>query len=67
MFYFDGEKEKTMDKVNVCNKCQLEIINNRAESCIVCIKCGDCEFVFVQQLIIEICQVGEYVNILIKE
>ena len=32
-----------MDKVNVCNKCQLEIINNRAESCIVCIKCGDCE------------------------
>ena len=26
MFYFDGEKEKTMDKVNVCNKCQLERI-----------------------------------------
>ena len=31
MFYFDGEKEKTMDKVNFCNKCQLDRINNRAE------------------------------------
>ena len=28
MFYFDGEKEKTMDKVKFCNKCQLERINN---------------------------------------
>ena len=28
MFYFDGEKEKTIDKVNFCNKCQLERINN---------------------------------------
>ena len=65
MFYFDEEKEKTMDKVNFCNKCQLEKINNRAESCFVCIKFGDCEL--CQQLIIEICQVGEYVNILIKE
>ena len=26
MFYFDGEKEKTMDKLNFCNKCQLERI-----------------------------------------
>ena len=32
MFYFDGEKEKTMDKVNFCNKCQLDRINNRAEA-----------------------------------
>ena len=70
MFYFDGEKEKAskilMDKVNFCNKCQLERINNRAEGCFKCMKCGDCEF-FFQQLIIEICQVGEYVNIQIKE
>ena len=29
MFYFDEEKEKTMDKVIFCNKCQLEKINNR--------------------------------------
>ena len=43
MFYFDGGKEKTIDKVNFCNKYQLERINNRAESCFVCIKCGDCE------------------------
>ena len=46
MFYFDGEKEKTIDKVNFCNKCQLERINNRAEASNVCINCGDCEFVF---------------------
>ena len=46
MFYFDGEKEKTMDKVNFCNKCQLERINNRAEASYICINSGDCEFVF---------------------
>ena len=68
MFYFDGEKGKTMDKVNFCNKCQLERINNRSEGCFVCINCGDCEFVFFfLQLIIEICQMGEYVNSHIKE
>ena len=41
-----GEKRENypMDKVNFCNKCQLERINNRAESCFVYIKCGDCEF-----------------------
>ena len=44
MFYFDGEKEKTMDKVTFCNKCQLERINNRSEGCFVCMKCGNCEF-----------------------
>ena len=44
MFYFDGGKEKTMDKVNFCNKCQLERINNRSEGCFVCIKCCDCDF-----------------------
>ena len=38
MFYFDGEKEKTMDEVNFCNKCQLERKNNRAEASYVCIK-----------------------------
>ena len=43
IIYFDGEKEKTMDKVSVCNMCQLERINNRAESCFICIKYGDCE------------------------
>ena len=43
MFYFDWEKEETMDKVNFY-KCQFERINNRAESCFVCTKCGDCEF-----------------------
>ena len=46
MFYFDGEKDKTIDKVNFCNKCQLERINNRSEGCFVCINYGDCEFVF---------------------
>ena len=46
MFYFDGEKEKTMDKINFCDKCQLERINNRAEGCFVDINCGDCEFIF---------------------
>ena len=46
MFYFDEEKEKTIDKVNFWNKCQLEGINNRAEAFYVCINCGDCEFVF---------------------
>ena len=46
LFYFDGEKEKTIDKVNFCNKCQLERINNRAEASYVCINCGDCEFIF---------------------
>ena len=49
MFYFDEEKEKAsnilMDKVKFCNKSQLETINNRAEACYVCMKCGDCEFV----------------------
>ena len=40
VFYFDGGKEKTMDKVNFCNKCQLERINNRSEGCFACIKCG---------------------------
>ena len=47
MFYFDGEKEEAskilMDKVNYCNKCQLERINNRAEASYVCISCGDCD------------------------
>ena len=56
MFYFDREKEKAskilMDKVNFCNKCQLERINNRAEGCFVCINCGDCEFCFFLQLIL---------------
>ena len=46
MFYFDGEKEKLMDKVNFCNKCQLERIKNRTEESYVCINCRDCEFVF---------------------
>ena len=45
MFFFHGEKEKTIDKVNFCNKCQLERINNRAEASYVCINCGDCELV----------------------
>ena len=45
MFYFDVEKEKTMDKVNFYNKCQLERIRNRAEGNYVCINRGDCEFV----------------------
>ena len=75
MFHFEGEKEKALkyaskilsDKVNFCNKCRLERINNRAEASFVCMKCGDCEFCFFHQLIIEICQVGEYVNIHIKE
>ena len=36
MLYFPGEKEKyaskiLMDKVNFCNECQLERLNNRAE------------------------------------
>ena len=44
MFYFDEEKEKTMDKVNFWNKCQLQRINNRSEGCFVCINCGDFEF-----------------------
>ena len=35
---------KTMDKVNFCNKCQLERINSRSEGCFVCINCNDCEF-----------------------
>ena len=43
-----GEKMKTMDKVNFCNKCQLERINNRSEGCFVCINCGDCEFCLFQ-------------------
>ena len=46
MFYLDGEKEKTIDKVKFCNECQLERINNRAEASYVSINCGDCEFVF---------------------
>ena len=49
---FTGGKEKTLkyasktlsDKVNFCNKCQLEKINNPAEGCYVCINCGECEF-----------------------
>ena len=32
MFYYDEEKEKTMDKVNFCNTCQLERMNNRLEA-----------------------------------
>ena len=35
-----------MGKVNFCNKCQLERINNRAEASYVCINYGDCEIVF---------------------
>ena len=35
-----------MDKVNFCNNCQLERINNRAEGCYVCMNCGECEFCF---------------------
>ena len=62
MFYFDEEKDKTskilMDKVNFCNKSQLERINNRAKASYVCINCDDFEFCFFLQLIIEICQVG---------
>ena len=46
MFYFDGEKEKTIDQINFCNKCHLERINNRAAASYVCINCGDCEFGF---------------------
>ena len=34
-----------MTKVNFCNKCQLERINNRSEGCFVYINCGDCAFV----------------------
>ena len=67
MFYFDGGKEKTMDKVNFCNKCQLERINNQSEACFVYINCGDCEFCLFPAVNYEICQVGEYVNIHIKE
>ena len=63
-----GEKEKTskilMNKVNFCNKCQLERINNRAEASYVCINCGDLSFFFFffffLQFIIEICQVRQY-------
>ena len=51
MFYFDKEKEKTIDKVNFGNKCQLERINNRAEASYVCINCGACEFVFFPAVI----------------
>ena len=46
MFYFVREKEKTIDVVNFCNKCQLERTNNRAEASYICLNCGDCEFVF---------------------
>ena len=67
MFYFDGEKEKTMDKVKFCNKCLLERINNRTEASYICINCGDCESAFFQQSVIEICLVGKHVNILIRE
>ena len=38
MFYFDGGKVKTVDKVNFCNKCQSERMNNRVEAS-VC-QCG---------------------------
>ena len=48
MFYFNGEKEKTMDKVSFCNKYELERINNRVEASYVCINCGDCEFFLFQ-------------------
>ena len=62
MFYFDGGKEKAskilIDKVIFCNKCQLERINNRAEVSYVCINCGDYEFFFFLQLIIEIFKCG---------
>ena len=67
MFNFDWEKEKTMDKVNFCNKSHLERIKSRSEGCFVCIKCNDCEFCLFQPLIIDIYQVEECVNILIKE
>ena len=66
MFYFDGEKEKTMDKVNFCNKCQLERINNRSGGCFVCIKCGDCEFCAFSAVNYRDMPRGEYVNILLK-
>ena len=54
MLYFPGENEKTLkhaskilsDKINFCNKCQLERINNRAEGCYVCTNCGECEGFF---------------------
>ena len=39
-----GKKRKQWIKYIVCNKCQLERINNRAEGCLLCIKCGNCEF-----------------------
>ena len=45
MDYFTTRKRKILsDRVNFCNKCQLERINNRAEGCYVCINCGECEF-----------------------
>ena len=62
MDYFTTRKRKIfLDKVNFCNKCQLERINNRAEGCYVCTNCGECEFFFFffQQLIIEVYQAGE--------
>ena len=54
MLYFPGEKEKALnyaskilnDKVNCCKKYKLERLNNRAEASYVCMKCGDCEFLF---------------------
>ena len=60
MFYFDGEKEKTMDKVFCCNKCQLERINNRAEASYVCINCGGCEFVFFPSRDIQSGRIHQY-------
>ena len=46
MDYFTTRKRKIfLDKVNFCNKSQLERINNRAEGCYVCTNCGECEFV----------------------
>ena len=66
MDYFITRNRKILsDKANFCNKCQLERIYNRTEGSYVCMKFGECEF-FFQQLIIEICQVGKYVNIHIK-
>ena len=55
MDYFTTRKRKIfLDKVNFCNKCQLERRNNRAEGFYVCTNCGECEFCFFLPLIIEI-------------
>ena len=52
MSYFTTRKRKILsDKVNFCNTCQLERINNRAEGCYVCMKCDECECVFFPAVI----------------